>query len=56
MQSQRRTIQRRHRQDIPANNVAVERLGEPVLVVEGDSRNIKITAQEDLDLVRAIMR
>jgi 2-C-methyl-D-erythritol 4-phosphate cytidylyltransferase len=34
----------------------IERLGEPVLVVEGDSRNIKITAQEDLDLVRAIMR
>lgn len=34
----------------------IERLGEPVLVVEGDARNIKITAPEDLDLVRALMR
>jgi 2-C-methyl-D-erythritol 4-phosphate cytidylyltransferase len=34
----------------------VERLGEPVLVVEGDSRNIKITTEEDLQLVRALMR
>lgn len=34
----------------------VERLGEPVLVVEGDARNIKITTQEDLTLVRALMR
>jgi 2-C-methyl-D-erythritol 4-phosphate cytidylyltransferase len=34
----------------------IERLGEPVLVVEGDARNIKITAEEDLQLVRALMR
>ncbi len=34
----------------------VERLGEPVLVVEGDARNIKITTEEDLQLVRALMR
>ncbi|MFN9076235.1 MAG: 2-C-methyl-D-erythritol 4-phosphate cytidylyltransferase [bacterium] len=34
----------------------VERLGETVLVVEGDARNIKITAEEDLQLVRALMR
>jgi 2-C-methyl-D-erythritol 4-phosphate cytidylyltransferase len=34
----------------------VERLGETVLVVEGDTRNIKITAEEDLQLVRALMR
>jgi 2-C-methyl-D-erythritol 4-phosphate cytidylyltransferase len=33
----------------------VERLGEPVLVVEGDSRNIKITTEADLQLVRALM-
>ncbi|MCE2882473.1 MAG: 2-C-methyl-D-erythritol 4-phosphate cytidylyltransferase [Planctomycetaceae bacterium] len=33
----------------------VERLGEPVLVVEGDPRNIKITSADDLALVRAIM-
>ncbi len=34
----------------------VERLGETVLVVEGDARNIKITTEEDLQLVRALMR
>lgn len=34
----------------------VERIGEPVLVVEGDSRNIKITTEADLHLVRALMR
>ena len=33
----------------------IERLGEPVLVVEGDPRNIKITSTDDLALVRAIM-
>jgi 2-C-methyl-D-erythritol 4-phosphate cytidylyltransferase len=33
----------------------IERLGEPVLVVEGDPRNIKITSADDLALVRAIM-
>jgi 2-C-methyl-D-erythritol 4-phosphate cytidylyltransferase len=34
----------------------VERLGETVLVVEGDARNIKITSQDDLQVVRALMR
>ena len=34
----------------------VERLGETVLVVDGDVRNIKITTQQDLQIVRAIMR
>lgn len=33
----------------------VERLGEPVLVVEGDSRNVKVTTPDDLMLVRAIL-
>lgn len=33
----------------------VERLGEPVLVVEGDPRNIKITRSEDVALARAIL-
>lgn len=33
----------------------VERLGEPVLVVEGDSRNLKITRPADLHLARAIL-
>lgn len=32
----------------------VERLGEPVALVPGDSRNIKITRPADLDLTRAI--
>jgi 2-C-methyl-D-erythritol 4-phosphate cytidylyltransferase len=34
----------------------IERIGEAVLVVEGDPRNIKITTQDDLALVRAIMK
>jgi 2-C-methyl-D-erythritol 4-phosphate cytidylyltransferase len=33
----------------------VERLGEPVLVVEGDSRNVKVTTPDDMMLVRAIL-
>ena len=33
----------------------VERLGEPVHAVEGDPRNIKVTTQADLHLVRAIL-
>lgn len=33
----------------------VERLGEPVAVVEGDPRNIKITRPADLDLARRIL-
>lgn len=32
----------------------VERLGEPVTLVEGDPRNIKITRPQDLDLARAL--
>ena len=34
----------------------VERLGEPVIVVDGDPRNVKVTTAADLDLVRAILR
>jgi 2-C-methyl-D-erythritol 4-phosphate cytidylyltransferase len=33
----------------------VERLGEPVVIVEGDPLNIKLTRAQDLPLVRAIM-
>ena len=33
----------------------IERLGEPVLVVEGDPRNLKITSRDDLALARAIL-
>ena len=33
----------------------VERLGEDVLVVEGDPRNVKVTAPADLDLARTLL-
>lgn len=33
----------------------VERLGEPVVIVEGDPRNIKVTHPKDLDLIRQIL-
>jgi 2-C-methyl-D-erythritol 4-phosphate cytidylyltransferase len=33
----------------------VERLGEPVVVVEGDPRNIKVTRARDIQLVRSIL-
>ena len=33
----------------------VARLGEPVVVVEGDRRNIKITVPEDVELARAVL-
>lgn len=34
----------------------VERLGERVMVIDGDPRNIKVTTPADLELVRAILR
>ncbi|MEE2681555.1 MAG: IspD/TarI family cytidylyltransferase [Planctomycetota bacterium] len=34
----------------------VERLGEPVVVVEGEGRNIKVTTPEDLELARLLAR
>jgi 2-C-methyl-D-erythritol 4-phosphate cytidylyltransferase len=34
----------------------VERLGEPVIVVAGDPRNIKVTTPTDLAMVRALLR
>ena len=34
---------------------AVEKLGEAVHLIEGDSRNIKVTTQADLQLIRAII-
>lgn len=33
----------------------IEKLGEPVHLIEGDNRNIKVTTQEDLQLVKAIL-
>ena len=32
----------------------VERLGEPVAMVEGDERNLKITTQQDLEIAKAL--
>jgi 2-C-methyl-D-erythritol 4-phosphate cytidylyltransferase len=37
------------------DSMLVERLGEAVLVVPGEARNIKVTTQADLSLVRAIL-
>lgn len=34
----------------------VERMGEPVVVVEGEGRNIKVTTQDDLALARLLAR
>ncbi|MFO0873009.1 MAG: IspD/TarI family cytidylyltransferase [Phycisphaerales bacterium] len=34
----------------------LERFGEPVWVVDGDPRNVKVTTPADLELVRAILR
>jgi 2-C-methyl-D-erythritol 4-phosphate cytidylyltransferase len=33
----------------------IENLGEPVYLIKGDSRNIKVTTQEDYQLVKAIL-
>lgn len=33
----------------------VERLGEPVFVIEGEARNVKVTTPSDLSLIRAIL-
>lgn len=33
----------------------VEKLGEPVMVVEGSARNLKVTVPEDIELARAIL-
>ena len=44
--------------DVPSFDEAqslVEQLGEPVHVVEGDVRNVKVTTQADLALVRALL-
>jgi 2-C-methyl-D-erythritol 4-phosphate cytidylyltransferase len=51
-------LRRAHaQQDLASTDDAqlVERLGEPVIAVEGDARNIKITRPSDLVLARAIL-
>ncbi|MSR28849.1 MAG: 2-C-methyl-D-erythritol 4-phosphate cytidylyltransferase [Phycisphaerales bacterium] len=37
------------------DSMLVERLGETVLVIDGEARNLKVTSVEDLALVRAIL-
>ena len=43
-------------EDATDDAMLVERLGEPVVVVEGDPANIKVTSEEDLHLLRRIVR
>ena len=33
----------------------IEQLGEPVMVVEGDPRNLKVTVPDDLDIARRLL-
>jgi 2-C-methyl-D-erythritol 4-phosphate cytidylyltransferase len=42
--------------DITDDSSLVERLGESVMVVEGDARNIKITRQADIALAEILLR
>lgn len=53
----RALLQRAYAQDNLASTDdagLIERLGEPVIVVEGEARNIKITHAEDLEIARAL--
>jgi 2-C-methyl-D-erythritol 4-phosphate cytidylyltransferase len=45
----------RDAEDATDDAVLVERLGEPVYVVEGDARNLKVTTPADLELARALL-
>jgi len=54
---------RRAFEDIDVNDASltdesslVERLGEPVTIVEGSSRNVKITTRSDVILAEALLR
>jgi 2-C-methyl-D-erythritol 4-phosphate cytidylyltransferase len=42
--------------DATDDAMLVERLGEPVVVVEGDPANIKVTSEQDLHMVRRLAR
>ena len=53
----RALLQRAYAQDNLASTDdagLIERLGEPVIVVEGEARNIKITHAEDLEIALAL--
>lgn len=41
--------------DVTDDAAQIEALGEPVYVVPGDTRNLKVTTPADLDLVRALV-
>ena len=43
-----------HAEGATDDAMLVERLGEPVMIVEGSERNLKVTTAEDLVVARAI--
>ncbi len=51
----RRAYQQDSLEECTDDASVIEKLGEPVYLVEGDSRNIKVTRYQDLKLVKAIM-
>ncbi|MEC8559673.1 MAG: 2-C-methyl-D-erythritol 4-phosphate cytidylyltransferase, partial [Planctomycetota bacterium] len=57
---ERGLLERAYREGSPEgatdDAMLVERLGEPVVVVEGEGRNIKVTTAEDLELARRLAR
>lgn len=52
----RRAHAERRRADVTDDAMLVEQLGEPVRVVQGSRRNIKVTFQEDVDVAEALLR
>ena len=57
---ERGLLERAYREGSPEgatdDAMLVERLGEPVVVVEGEGRNIKVTTPEDLEVARRLAR
>ncbi len=51
----RRAYSQSNVQDVTDDAGLVERLGEPVMVVDGEFRNLKITVPEDLALMRTLL-
>ena len=52
----RRAYAQSNLQDCTDDAQVVEKLGEPVHLIQGDSRNIKVTTQSDLNLVSSILQ
>ena len=51
----RRAYSQSNLQECTDDAQVIEKLGEPVRLVEGDSRNIKVTTPSDLKLIRSIL-